>query len=148
MVWNQWYYLCKPSDAEILSNVIVREVTKPSHPNICSNKDTYCIVYLCRSKIMVHQEYDLFQEKKIKKKELVQPQTLCRANLLYTANAANNFIYGASSVDNLYIQLTHPINTLWISNWFHLNDWKQIHVAFYAMLLWFLGNISTRMEMH
>jgi hypothetical protein len=76
---NIWFGiddLCKPSYAEILSNVIIREVAKPSHPDICGNKDTNCIVYLCRSKIMVHQEYDLFQEKKIKKRVSAASDTL------------------------------------------------------------------------
>lgn len=46
-------YLSKTCNAKILSNIIIGKVAKSSQKNICSNKDAYCIVYLCCSKVMV-----------------------------------------------------------------------------------------------
>lgn len=49
-------HLCKACKTKILSDVIIGKVAKSSHPNICSNKDTYRIVYLSCSKVMIHQK--------------------------------------------------------------------------------------------
>jgi hypothetical protein len=49
-------YLSKSSKTEILTDIIIGEVTKPSHPDICSNKDTNCIVDLFSVEVVIHQE--------------------------------------------------------------------------------------------
>lgn len=51
--------LSKSSNTKIFLYVVVREVPKARHPDICSNKNTNCIVYLCCSKVMIHQKQDL-----------------------------------------------------------------------------------------
>lgn len=51
---NRMYHLSKTCNGEILSDVVVGEVTKTSHPDISSNEDTDCVVYLSRSKVVIH----------------------------------------------------------------------------------------------
>jgi hypothetical protein len=49
-------YLSKSSKTEILPHIIIGEVTKPSHPDICSNEHTNRIVDLFSIEVMVHQK--------------------------------------------------------------------------------------------
>lgn len=52
-------YLNKPGQAKIFADVIIREVSKSSHPHIGSNEDSYGIVDFCRSEVMIHDKQDL-----------------------------------------------------------------------------------------
>lgn len=46
--------LSKACKTKILSYVVIGEVPKSSHPDIRCNEDTYCVVDLRCSEVMVH----------------------------------------------------------------------------------------------
>lgn len=49
-------HLSKSSKTKILPHIIIREIAKSSHPDICSNEHTDCIVDFFSIEVMVHQE--------------------------------------------------------------------------------------------
>ena len=51
--------LGEASNAEVPTDIVIREISKPSHPHIGCNEHTDCIVYLCGSEVVVHQEKHL-----------------------------------------------------------------------------------------
>jgi hypothetical protein len=52
--WNLKTHLSKSCDTEIFPHIIIREVTKSSHPDICSNEYTNGIVDLFSIEVVVH----------------------------------------------------------------------------------------------
>lgn len=51
--------LAEAADAEVLAHVVVREVAKAGHPDVCRNEYADRVVHLLGHEVVVQQEQDL-----------------------------------------------------------------------------------------